>query len=164
MSRTSLSRRLQAYHDGELSRFGRWRVERQLARDPAARRELALWGQLGDLIREVEPGPAGPDLWPAIEAAIAARGAGGHAEPGAWRRRLDGLGRGWRPVAAGLAAVTAATLLLLRTGPETDVDEVVRWLDSGGRPVMVLPADDGTTIIWVLNRPRKPDAGREAGA
>ena len=55
--KTTQAETLQAYHDGELSWLARRRVERRLARDPDARRELEGMRSLGSLLllRRAEP-------------------------------------------------------------------------------------------------------------
>ncbi len=66
---------LSAYHDGELSRLGRWRVGRQLRRSAALRRELAELEQLSGVVREIESPPASfvtPDPWSEIGPALSA--------------------------------------------------------------------------------------------
>ncbi|MBW2388011.1 MAG: hypothetical protein JRG89_06195 [Deltaproteobacteria bacterium] len=66
---------LSAYHDGELSRLGRWRVERQLRRSTALRRELAELEKLAGVIREIESPPDSletPDPWFEIGPALSA--------------------------------------------------------------------------------------------
>ena len=45
--RYRISERLQAYYDGELSGLARWRFQRRLARDPAARQELHALEETG---------------------------------------------------------------------------------------------------------------------
>ena len=57
---------LQAYYDGELGPWARWRFERRLERFPELRRELADLAALGDLVRESEAALAAPDLWEGI--------------------------------------------------------------------------------------------------
>ncbi len=64
---------LAAYHDGELSRFARWLVERQLRKSPALRRELAELAKLSNWVRESESAPASleiPDPWSEIGPAL----------------------------------------------------------------------------------------------
>jgi anti-sigma factor RsiW len=151
-------RELHAYRDGELSAFGRWRVRRRIARDPRARRELASVAALGNLLREQASARAEPDLWEAVRAqlATAPRPAPlledeAPSAPGAW---LPGcLG----------AALAAASVALLMAGGRLSGDAApvgsLRWLDSKGKPVMVLQDDRDATIIWVLPKSRQADAG-----
>lgn len=148
MSEMERSNEVHAYHDRELGAFARWRFERRLRRDPALRRELDALTRLGGWLREAETQAVGPDLWdgialrlPAIDAAAAEA-----ARParGAWLRP------------AGAFAAAAVLVLAIWFGSfdaAAPSGGAVRWMDSGGRPVMVL--DDAeeadVTIIWVLD-------------
>jgi anti-sigma factor RsiW len=146
MSREEL---LQAYHDGELSRFARWRFERRLRRSPALRRELAGLARVGDWVRAAHRETLAPDLWDTISLRL----------PAADARRRDeaatrpARGFGWLAPAGALAA-TAGLAVAFAMGwldPEAPPgpEGVVRWLDSGGRDVLVLEGAPDTTIIWV---------------
>jgi anti-sigma factor RsiW len=145
---------LHAYHDGELSRLSRWRFERQLRRSPQLQRELAELRRLGDALRSREAARPGPDVWdalalrlPAEDARRAERGAAGAAR--AWGARES-----WwlKPVGAlAVSAALVAALLLGTPGEPPAAGGVVRWIDSGGRSVMVLDDQPDTTIIWVLD-------------
>lgn len=134
-----------AYHDGELRGLARWRLERRLRREPGLRRELAALARLGELVREGE-GAAEPDLWDRIELRLPAIDAQ-RAEPGtapvSW----------WRPlsvVAAAAVLVLAVYVGLFERAPAPV--GAVRWMDSGGRSVLVLDdAESDVTIIWLLN-------------
>lgn len=141
---------LHAYHDGELRGLARWRFERRLRREPALRRELDELGRLGALLRAADAEAAAPDLWdrialrlPAVDARREAA-----AEPAAGAP-------GWlRP--AGAAALAAALTLALWLGvpePPVPAGGAVRWVDSGGRPVLMLDRaeETGVTIIWMLD-------------
>lgn len=141
---------LHAYHDGELRGLARWRFERRLGRSPELRRRLDALGGLGLLVREAEGAAPGPELWdriaqrlPAIDAQREEASRGAEA---AW---------GWqRPVGALAAAAVVAVAVYLGTfeaaAPHIGV---VRWMDSGGRSVMVLEedAESQVTIIWTLD-------------
>jgi len=146
---------LQAYHDGELSRFARWRLERRLRRSPELQRELAALSRIGDWVRESQPEAPGADLWERIALrlpAIDARRADASAarQPGfgwlAWPSAL---------ASAAIAAVLAFQWLAPPTAPTPTVRKigVVRWLDSGPRDVMVLQPEPDTTIVWVIGAP-----------
>ena len=147
--------RLEAYRDGELSGFARWRLERRLRRDPAARRALAELDALGAWLRETDAaaGPA-PDLWESIRLRLPAADARlAEAEEAAaarsWRRPAGYL-------AFGAAAVAAAALALVVSfenapPPSGASSGSVRWIDARGHPMMVLRDDAGATIIWVAD-------------
>jgi anti-sigma-K factor RskA len=139
---------LSAYHDGELSGLARWRFERRLRREPGLRRELAALSRLSALVRESEPRAPAPDLWDRIAAHLPAVDARRReAEAGAgW-----GWGWGWRPLGAVAAAAALAAVVVYSAweaqGPQAGA---VRWMDSGGRSVMVLEEPD-MTVIWMLD-------------
>jgi hypothetical protein len=149
--RTAL--RLQAYHDGELSGLARWWLERRLRRSPDLRAELAALGRVGDWVRDAHVEEDGPDLWASIALRLPAADAR-RAEPGRERR----IWLGWLAVpGAVVSAALAAVLAYYELAPRPpSAIGVVRWLDSGGRDVMVLEADPDTTIIWVFDAPKKP--------
>ncbi|MBW2269685.1 MAG: hypothetical protein JRH16_14010 [Deltaproteobacteria bacterium] len=142
--------RLHAYHDGELRGLSRWLFERKLRRDPVLRRELEALGRVGVLLRATEGEASAPDLWAGIALRLSAvdarRGDVAAAEAVGWG--------GWlRPV--GAVAVAVVLMLAVWFG-SFDVAPssggTVRWVDAGGRPVMVLDEADesGVTIIWML--------------
>ncbi len=148
---------IHAYHDGELSLLARWRVRRRLARDPAARRELESLASLGTLLREADAEAETPDLWegirerlPALDAARASHGGRAESERASAASWLGDWLPAPRWVGAAAAAAVLALALFVGLDTETDSDQTaVRWLDSGGRPLMVLQDDDEATIIWV---------------
>jgi anti-sigma factor RsiW len=144
---------LHAYHDGELSGFARRRFARRLRRTPRLRRELDSLAGLGERLREVDAQGAAPDLWEQIALrlpAIDARKSPG-APTKAARARSSWLVRPAGALAAAAAAAALAVALLWPDAPESG--QVVRWIDGGGRSVMVLDDDPDTTIIWVLDAP-----------
>lgn len=152
---------LSAYHDGELSRFRRWRFERTLAGSEVLQRELAALELMGHLAREHEGEADAPDLWASIAARLPAenaRAARGK-EAGGLRERwgLGNLAPYLKPLAATAAAAGAIFALVEGWGiPSAPVEGrggVVRWMDSGGRNVMVLEDDADTqmTVIWLLD-------------
>jgi hypothetical protein len=155
---------LHAYHDGELGRLARWRTQRRLARDPAARAELDRLAELRAAVREVAGGAPAPDLWPGIAARIGAPDADLELEGGAPAvpsPALAGLHAWLRPLAAGAVAAAAAAAWLLFSAPTEAVDEgVVRWLYTRGRPVMVLDRPEDATIIWLLDETPGDQTGR----
>ncbi len=139
-----------AYHDGELRGLARWRFERRLRREPGLRRELAALGRVGDLVRGSEAA-AQPDLWdrielrlPAVDAQRAGSDVARSVAPAPW----------WRPLGA-LAAATAAVVVAVYVGlvePSRVPGGAVRWMDSGGRSVLVVDdAESDVTIIWLLD-------------
>ncbi|MCZ6569661.1 MAG: hypothetical protein O7B23_05825 [Deltaproteobacteria bacterium] len=145
---------LHSYHDGELSGFRRWRLERQLRRSSALRGELLRLESLGDALREHDTTAPAPDLWEAIAQrlpAIDARAAGVVEDAPSWPAWLSPAG--WaKPI--GALAATAAVAAVFYSGlwQEAPVaGGVVRWIDSGDRGVMVLDDDPEITIIWVLD-------------
>jgi anti-sigma factor RsiW len=142
---------LQAYHDGELGFWARWRFERRLERFPELRQELAALAALGDLVRGSEAAVAAPDLWEEIARRLPAIDAE-RAET-QWAARRPGIRERYlKPVgalaAAGAMAVALAFALL--TG-ETAPGGVVHWVDGGDRNVMVLDGEGDVTVIWVFD-------------
>ena len=141
---------LQAYHDGELSLLARWHLERRLRRSPELRRELAALARAGDWVRAGHAEAVGPDVWDAVALRLPAADA---------RRRETAQrsrGVGWLAW-PGAAAATAGLVVAFALGWfETEAPAtggVVRWLDSGGRDVMVLEGAPDTTIVWVIDGP-----------
>lgn len=149
-------RALHAYHDGELTRWGRWRFERRLARSRELRRELEALVRVRELVRASEAREPTPDLWGAIEqrlpAADALRAEAERAGGGlrAW------LGSPLRSLGAAAAAAAAAALAFVLLSGDNPPAGVVRWMDSGGKSVMVLEGGEGVTIIWVLGEFSQP--------
>ena len=147
---------LHRYHDGELSGFARWRFEHRLRRSPELRRELEALDRVGEWVRDSHVEAPGPDLWEAIALrlpAADARRAAGERRRAPARERL-----GWLAWPGVVAATVVFGLLLARGWLEPEASSaqgVVRWLDSGGRDVMVLEAAPDTTIIWVFDAPKK---------
>ncbi|NNL86652.1 MAG: hypothetical protein HKP27_13415 [Myxococcales bacterium] len=134
--------KMMAYHDGELSWASRWLLARSLRRDASARAELKLWGAVGEVLRKEVGEEASPDLWPEISDRLRAS-----AEQGA-RPSRPGWNWRWPELAAGVAAGLAIGWWALVSG-STPGEESIRWLDSGGKTVMVLQDDAEATIIWV---------------
>lgn len=159
--RERISQQLNAYYDGELGALARWRLERRLARDPVARRELHALEETGRLLREAEAGADAPDLWEAIRLRLPAPDAGrpgvDEALPGP-RSRLWGLSP-W--VGVGVAAAALALAIGIEWG-DASVSGSVRWIDSRGKPLMVLQDDSRATIIWVIEG-ESGDLSRRSG-
>jgi anti-sigma factor RsiW len=157
-SRERERQELHAYLDGELAFLRRWRVERRLARDPSARRELDAIAELGELLREQAAAQPVPDLWAGVRAqlATAPRPAPLEADdalpaPAPWLPAWLGAAL----AAASVAAVMASGVL---SGDAAPVGSV-RWIDANRKPVMVLQDDRDATIIWVLEKPAETSGG-----
>jgi anti-sigma factor RsiW len=165
-------RDLNAYHDGELSGLRRWLFERRLSRSPRLRAELEELKRLARWVQGAGAQPPSVDVWddialrlPAIDAQLVEQRQGLVEQ----RQRLAGQrqrrderrewrGMGWlaaysRPLAA--VAVTAALALALFLGIMEDAASptpgIIRWLDTGGRSVMVLEDQGDATIVWLLD-------------
>lgn len=175
---TSLERdmeRLHRYHDGELSRLGRIAFERRLRRSPELRAELAALEQIaasiGSAAAELAP-QAVPDFWRAIRPALASVDAEIEAasprgvRATAVRPGERGLPFGLPGLAVAAAALAAVAVFVLRApgGPPTGPgpaavapvlarsEGVVRYLDSGGAPVLVIEDDESDmTIVWMMD-------------
>ena len=156
--------RLEAFHDGELSGMARWRVGRHVAGCERCREEIEALHGIGTWLREDAGAAPAPDLWagiaarlPELDAALARRSA---PEPVPVRRRRFGALLGPWPVGVGgLVAAAAVLAIWLQPAGLPLRDEVVEELDAMGRPVAVLPSDEKSTIIWVLDP--TPVASRE---
>ena len=165
-------RDLNAYHDGELSGLRRWLFERRLLRSPRLRAELEELKRLARWVQGVDAQPPSVDVWddialrlPAIDAQLVEQRQRrveqrqGLAEQRQRRDEWRGWrGMGWlaaysRPLAA--VAVTAALALALFLGIMEDAlsptPGIIRWLDTGGRSVMVLEDQGDATIVWLLD-------------
>jgi len=148
--------RLEAFQDGELSGLGRWRVGRHVAACLHCRAEVEGLRQVGRLVREGESESAPRvDLWasiaarlPEIDAEFERRGAPTlRPAPRRWAAWLGPLPIG----VGGLAAAAIAVALWLSAPGVPVLDAVVEELDAMGNPVELLPSDDKSTIIWVLD-------------
>jgi len=163
--------RLEAFHDGELAGFERWRVSRHVAACARCRGDLETLREIAGLVRDEEgaAGP-GPDLWasiaarlPAIDAELGLRAVPDVAPLPVRERRGWAALLGPLPIGmGGLAAAAIALVLYLRVPVAVPLDDVVEELDTMGRPVAVLPSDDKSTIIWVLD-PKPVASAKEAG-
>ena len=156
-SRERERQELHAYQDGELPFYRRWRVERRLARDAAARRELASVSELGALLREQAAAQPAPDLWAGVRAQLAT--APRHAPIDA----DDSLpAPTWQPAWLGAALAAASVAVVMASGVLSgDAAPVgsVRWIDANRKPVMVLQDDRDATIIWVIEKPTEQSGG-----
>jgi hypothetical protein len=111
---------------------------------------------VGGLLREQAAETPEPDLWPALRDRLP------RPTPAATPRPWGGL----RPAAAwagaGAAAVAAAVALAigLSWGDAGPGPASLRWLDTKGKPAMVLQDDREATIIWVLEGAGEQSARR----
>ena len=163
--------RLEAFHDGELAGFLRWRVERHLKSCPHCRSEVEDFGAIAEIVREEELAamPA-PDLWaaiaaqlPAIDAELERRAAPVAALRPARERKGWAALLGPLPIGVGGLAVAGVAFVLWLRLPGSPVrDDVVEELETMGRSVVVLPSDDKSTIIWVLD-PKPAESAKESG-
>ncbi len=158
--------RLEAFHDGELARMPRWRLARHVARCAHCRAEIDALRAVAGFVRESEASAApAPDLWEGIAARLPAlddelgRRAGASLRAETWNRTWTAWLRPLPVGVGGLAVAAAALLLWLRVPVQPVNDEVIEDLDAMGRPVAVLPSDDKSTIIWVLDP--QPASGAE---
>jgi anti-sigma factor RsiW len=146
-----LVKQLHAYHDGELGGLRRWWMERQIARNPDAQRELARLRGLAEALRaQAEQVPA-PDLWSAIVLQLPAPPAADSA------RERDGFGftlPKWAGAVVAAGAVALAIYLVpgstTRPLPPAVRDSAVQLLDTGRRPAVILQDDAEATIILLL--------------
>ena len=155
---------LEALHDGELSGVARWRVERHVEGCARCRNEIEALRGLGTWLREDAEALPSPDLWAGIAARLPELDA--ELERRAPRLVAPARARRWAglfgplPIGVGgLVAAAAVLALWLRPPGLPAQDDVVEELDAMGRPVAVLPSDEKSTIIWVLDP--KPVASTE---
>jgi anti-sigma-K factor RskA len=153
---------LHAYYDKELSGLRRWWFERRLDRSPELRAQLKELEVLTALTRESEPSPPSVDLWDSIALRLPALDAQ-RAEPEqspAWTFPV----RYVRPLVA--VAVTAVLVVALLLGgledPVQATPGMIRWLDTGGRSVIVLEQEEGATIVWLLDSPQEGASVRDS--
>jgi anti-sigma factor RsiW len=145
--------KLHAYHDGELSGLARRRFERRLRGSPQLQHELQSLADIGVQLREIDADAEAPDLWeqlaPRLRAIDARR-----QQPAADAPSRSGLVWSWlwRPAGVVAAATVVVAIAVGLLWPEAaERGRVVRWIDGGGRSVMVLDSDPDTTIIWMLD-------------
>jgi anti-sigma factor RsiW len=150
----SIGASLDGFHDGELGRFERWRVQRHLAGCGACRDELASLAQLGGWVRIAVSDAPPPELWDAIEQRLPRRRPAAARVRGvpSRRRRLSPIG-----VAAAAAAFAGVSLLTMsdsgRLASLRAASGVVRSIYANERQVMVLEAEsaEDSTIIWLMD-------------
>jgi anti-sigma factor RsiW len=149
---------LDAYRDGELSLWRRWLVGRRVARDPALQRRLAALETLGSLLREQAESTPQPDFWDGIRARLATAP---RPEP-LHETSLTAPATSAAPAWLGAAFATAVVVFVMATSwlpGDAPSGASVRWLDSKGKPVMVLRDDLEATIIWVIQKPKRTTGG-----
>jgi anti-sigma factor RsiW len=149
---------LHAYQDGELPFYRRWRVERRLARDASARREVSSVAELGALLREQAAAQPAPDLWENVRAQLATAPRPAPIEADAELPARTP----WLPAWLGAAIAAASVAGVMASGVlagETAPVGSVRWIDANRKPVMVLQDDRDATIIWVIETPQETSGG-----
>jgi hypothetical protein len=145
-------RNLHAYHDDQLGVVTRWWWRRRIARSPRLSEQLDQLVEVGDWVREADSPPT-LDLWDAIALrlpAIDAARADAPTDPSGLLRWA-----GFRPVMAAAATAAVAVVVALVTvgGGSGQQAGAVRWLDTGGRSVIVLDNPEAATIVWLLESP-----------
>lgn len=159
--RRRAERRIEAYHDGGLSRSGRERVERLLRRDLAGGRHLQKTAALGEMIREAwTEGPSAPTpehliaaLRPAMARVDAERAAATLAE-----RILEQLVSWARPAATAAVAGAAVVALFLllpstpqRAGSSTGAGLATTSLTPS--PASLIPSPGLETVAFTQQMP-----------
>jgi anti-sigma factor RsiW len=149
-----LERTLHAYCDGELGWWGRARFEARLRRSPELRRRVEALGELSALVRASQPPVRSPEIWPAIAGALREEDARIATEGPRSPRRLS---RPWVPLGAAAAAAAAVVAVLVLSrgasrapAPVSVAAGSVRFLDTGGAPVIVQDREE-VTIIWLMD-------------
>lgn len=168
-------RLLDAYRDGALDARERARVEQRLQRESDARARVQQTDGVGRAIREAwtdaPPAPSPEYLIAALRPELT-RIDEELAREGLIRRFGEWLRDALRPVpAAALVGVCAVALLVLmlpediRRGPLAERDAPYQVsavnpvatpfydLAQGDKPLLILEAQDGSTVIWVLDDP-----------
>ncbi len=155
-------RDLSAYHDGELSGLRRWIFQYRLSRSPSLRAELEELKRVAGWVQELDRQPPSVDVWGDIARRLPALDAQSNEQRE--RSGMDWLAAYSRPVVA--VAVGAALALALFLGIMEDAAAptpgIIRWLDTGGRSVMVLEDQGDATIVWLLDAPE--DGALEGGS
>lgn len=167
---------LSAYYDGELSRFGRWRVERMLRNSADLRRELAELENLSAEVRTIESQPAtserrdhwseiGPALY-AIDREVDGRSGRGAARK--WGADSEGMasrapaGVFWGSLAAGGAVAVLVLALVVDNQSAISEDPALdpyggvvrgslRYLQTNGVSYVVSQDTEDVTIIWLMD-------------
>lgn len=151
------SDRLSAYLDGELKNAERGRLEAHIAECAACAVTLAELREVMARAATLTDAPPAHDLWPAIEAQLAPRGATARPErgrvvagPSWWGRRFE-LGLPQLAAAAALLVVLSAGVMwmVMRGGALPGSHGVA---SGSGSDVIAVPASDG--INASLDNPR----------
>jgi anti-sigma factor RsiW len=137
---------LHAYADGELDAAGRGEIEALLARDPAARADVAAWQRQKDAIRQAYAGVLSEPVPPAIRAVLAGS-----------RRR--GWSFGWpTALAASLAflLIGGAAGWWLAPAPPSLAQYALGahaiYAGDTARPIELAAADKTELAAWFSNR------------
>jgi hypothetical protein len=174
---------LSAYHDGELSRFGAWRLERRLRNSADLRHELAELKRVSQGVRAFGAESASfetPDSWPEIGPALsaidreveAARGKGLGRWSGANREASNSRNQQgviWGSL--GASGVLAALVLALVVDNPGAIPEdsnpgafggvaggSLRYLQTNGVSYVVSQDSEDVTIIWLMDSADVTDA------
>ena len=157
--------KIQAYYDGELGWFARWRVERALAASPEAREQLAGLALVGEWVRDSQAAGPEPDLWAEIARQLPAAPARAVVAEPASGGLSEALGWLLRPATAAVATAAVALGIFVLSGSEpAGVADVVQYLDPGENSVMLLQGEDEATIIWVMDPVATDTSARETRA
>ena len=171
---------LQAYCDGALSRFARFRMEHKLRRSDELRRELAEWVELSRWVRELdaaEPARVPPDSWSEIGPALSAIDreiASNRATGVAGWFKADGVVRSFIERNWGSLAATGALAVLVLAVVSLDVEDGIsapplpsignevasgslRYLKTNGVSYVVARDADDVTIIWLMEPAGAPE-------
>lgn len=146
---------LELFHDGELDPPAVRQLELHLGHCARCRVELEGLRELRLELERHDADHPHPDLWSAIEARLPAVDAELRPRLPWWRHLEFGP---WilRPLGA-VVAFSAIAVVAVVARPRAPID-VVRSIDTSGRPVIVLPSTEDATIIWVMDDPSE-DAG-----
>ena len=131
---------LAAYHDGELSWWGRWRVERHLRESAALGQELAELSDVSEWVREIESGNDPleiPDLWseigPAlsqIDREVAPASVSTRARDAGTESRGFGNNWNWASLAATGAVAMLVLAVLIDVDPTAVESQLINSLDN----------------------------------
>lgn len=149
--------RLEAYSDGEFGVARRAWWARRIGRSVELRRELAMIEAASRVLRDHEREKISREdsVWSQVSMGLSAVDARMPTEKG-----RPGWGLFGPPLAA-TAVATAALVLWLWAEPEPEISGSLarslpvagslRYLDTGGRSVLVVEDEPGLTIIWLMD-------------